>query len=164
MDLSNSSDESGDEEENFRNFDEEAKSIIETKTLPNKSADRYVLVYDTYMKWKTENKNLLSSSEENNLVVYFNQLIKKLKPSTVWSVWSMLKKTLSTRDNIDMSRFQRLRSIVKANAKGYKPTKSFIFKWQDILKFINNESDYVYLAAKVSFFIYFHYVKYYFAI
>ena len=53
-----SSDESIDEEEINKNFETEAQLIVETDTVPKKSADRYMLVYDNYQRWKQENRNL----------------------------------------------------------------------------------------------------------
>ena len=55
-----SSDESTDEEEINKNFETEAQLIllVETDTLPKKPADRYMLVYDNYQRWKQENRNL----------------------------------------------------------------------------------------------------------
>ena len=53
----------------IKNFDDEAKLIVQDGTLPKKSGDRYLLVYNTYKKWKQDNKNFLSASEENNLLV-----------------------------------------------------------------------------------------------
>ncbi|XP_039307828.1 uncharacterized protein LOC120358251 [Solenopsis invicta] len=144
-----SSDESVDEEDVIRNFDAEARLIINTDTLPKKSVDRYNLVYDTYKKWQIEHKTLLSNSAENNLIVYFKELSKKLKPSTIWSVWSILKSTLNTRDNVNINNFLNLKALVKNNSKGYKPKKSSVLKWDEILKFINNAPDYVHLASKV---------------
>ena len=41
-----SSDESTDEEEINKNLETEAQLIVQTDTLPKKSVDRYVLVYD----------------------------------------------------------------------------------------------------------------------
>ena len=158
MNQTLSSDESADEEEVFRDFDAETQLIIQTETLPKKSGDRYVLVYDTYKKWQIEHKSSLSSSEESNLVVYFKELSKKLKPPTLWSIWSMLKKTLNTRDNVDISRFQNLRSLIKKNSKGYKPKKSLVLKWDEIINFMSNAPDYIYLASKVS--IYIHFINY----
>lgn len=145
-----SSDDSGDEDKVFRNFDDEAQLIIRKESLPKKSADRYALVYETYQKWKKEHKSSLSSSEESNLIVYFKELSAKLKPSTIWSVWSMLKKTLNTRDKVDFTHFQNLKSLVKQNSKGYRPKKSLDFKWTDITNFMKNAPDYIYLAAKVT--------------
>ena len=94
-----------DEEEVLRNFDEEAKVIVQTETISKKFSDRYILVYNTYKKWREENEHSLSSSEENNLIVYFENLEAKLKPPTLWSIWSMLKKTLSVKDDINISNF-----------------------------------------------------------
>lgn len=143
------SDDSGDEEEVLRNFDEEARVIVETDTLPKKSGERYLLVYDTYKKWQEENKNSLSNSEETNLIVYFNQLKTKLKPPTLWSIWSMLRKTLSTKENIDIGTYLNLKCLIKNNAKGYRSKKAFVLKWDQIMKFMTDAEDDTYLAAKV---------------
>lgn len=150
-----SSDDSLDEEDVVRNFDAEAQLIVNTDTLPKKSVDRYNLVYDSYKKWKLEHKTLLSNSEESNLIVYFKDLTKKLKPSTIWSVWSILKTTLNLRDNVNMNNFLNLKALIKNNSKGYKPKKSLVLKWDEIIRFINNAPDYVHLASKVSIYIYF---------
>ena len=45
-----SSDESTDEENINKNFETEAQLIVETDTLPKKSVDRYMLVYDNYQR------------------------------------------------------------------------------------------------------------------
>ena len=113
------------------------------------SADKYTLIYETYKKWQMEHKSSLSSSEESNLIVYFKDLSEKLKPSTLWSIWSMLKKTLNTRDNVDINKFQNLKNLIKNNSKGYKPKKSLVFSWDEIMKFINSAPDYIYLISKV---------------
>lgn len=149
-----STDDSMDEEEVLRDFDAEAELIIQTETLPKKSADRYKLVYENYKKWQIEHQSSLSNSEETNLVVYFKDLTKKLKPSTLWCIWSMLKKTLNTRDNVDLTKFQNLKSLMKNNSKGYQPKKSPVFKWDEITKFMNDASDHTHLVSKVSIVIY----------
>ena len=69
-----STDESTDEEDIFRDFDAEAQLIIQRDLLPKKSVDRYLLVYNTFKKWEKEHQHLLSSSKENNLLVYFKEL------------------------------------------------------------------------------------------
>lgn len=144
-----SSDSSADEEDVLKNFDEEAKLIVQSETLPKKSSERYLLVYHAYKKWQEEHKNLLSNSDENNLIVYFNSLKARLKPPTLWSIWSMLRKTLNTNDNVDISNFLNLKSLIKNNAKGYKPKKSCVLKWDQIMKFMTEAQDQNYLATKV---------------
>ena len=78
-----SSGDESDEEQVQRNFDAEAQLIIQNETLPKKSSDRYLLVYNTYKKWRRENQNSLSGNEENNLIVYFTGLKKRLAPPTL---------------------------------------------------------------------------------
>ena len=148
--MSDLSDESEDESEKIKNFDAQAQLIIQSETLPQKSGNRYLLAYNVYKKWKQDNQTNLSSCEENNLVVYFKGLQQKLKPSTIWSLYSMLKSTLNTRDNIDISKFARLRSLLKKFSVGYKPTQSKTFTWSEIEKFLNEAPDQLYLARKVS--------------
>lgn len=141
--------ESEDEDEVLQNFAEEARLIIQTETLPKKSSDRYLLVYKTYKDWKIKNKDLVSVSEEDNLVVYFKQLQKKLKPSTLWSIWSMLKSTLNSKDGINIKEFINLKTFIKNNSKGYVPKKSLAFRWDQLMKFMEDAPDYIYLIAKV---------------
>lgn len=149
MDQMSSSEGSEDEEEVIRNFDQEARTIVQTETLPKKSSERYLLVYNTYKQWQVEHKNSLSSSDENNLIVYFNQLKEKLKPPTLWSIWSMLRKTLGANDDIDITKFLNLKSLLKNNAKGYQPKKAYTLKWDQVMKFMTEALDNIYLAAKV---------------
>lgn len=100
----------------------------------------------------------MSNSELSNLIVYFKELTKRLTPSTIWGTWSTLKKTLNTRENIDFSKFQNLKSLVKGNSKGHKSKKSLVLKWDEIMKFMNDAPDKKHLDEKVSIDIYFHQV------
>ncbi|CAB0039322.1 unnamed protein product, partial [Trichogramma brassicae] len=143
-----SSDESGDEYESGRKFDDEADGIIQSETLPKKSGERYLQVYDAYKKWKSANINALSSSEEKNLIVYFTELKTKNKPPTLWSIWSMLRTTLMTKDEINIKDFLNLKALLKNNNKGYTPKQSLVLKWAEIERFMNEAPDQSYLAAK----------------
>lgn len=64
------------------------------------------------------------------------------------------KKTLSTHQGIDISKYQNLKSLLSNNCKGYKPKKSSILKWVNVENFLQNADDYTYLASKVNFFTY----------
>lgn len=61
----------------------------------------------------------------------------------------MLKKTLSVNNDVDITYFSKLKSLIKTNAKGYKPRKAFVLKWEQILQFMNTAPDYDYLEKKV---------------
>ncbi|KAL7296610.1 hypothetical protein TKK_0010031 [Trichogramma kaykai] len=112
-------DRSTDKEEVLREFDKEAQLIASSETLPKKSADRYTQIYQQYKTWENENKSKLSTSMENNLVVYFKSLKDKVKPSTLWSMWVI------------------------------NQCKSKVFKWEAVKKFMNEANDEKYLSSKV---------------
>lgn len=61
----------------------------------------------------------------------------------------MLKKTLSVNDDINISHFLNLKSLIKNNAKGYRPRKTSVLRWPQIIQFMNDAPDNVYLAIKV---------------
>lgn len=67
----------------------------------------------------------------------------------------MLKKTLNTHDNIDISKFLNLKCLLSNNSKGYKPKKSAILKWKEIEKFLHDAIDFFYLSSKVKNFSFF---------
>lgn len=139
-----------DEEEVIKNYDEEAHLIVQEDTLPKKSTNRYMQVYNAYKKWKAENLKSLSVNEENNLLVYFKKLLETVKPSTLWSVWSMLRKTLGTRDNINISNFLSLNSYIKNTNKGYKPQRALVLRWHHIMQYMTEASDFTDLSKKVN--------------
>lgn len=53
----------------------------------------------------------------------------------------MLRKTLSANDNVDISNFLNLKSMIKNNAKGYKPKKAFVLRWNQIMRFMTEALD-----------------------
>lgn len=65
--------------------------------LPCRSKEKYIATYETFLKWKNS-KNAKSFSE-NVFLAYFNELATKYKPSTLWSVYSMLKSTVRNKNN-----------------------------------------------------------------
>ena len=63
----------------------EADRIIGNKLLPATSRKRYKQVYKLFIEWQSEKK--CSSFSEEILIVYFNEEEKKLKPSSLWSIY-----------------------------------------------------------------------------
>lgn len=68
----------------------------------------------------------------------------------------MLKLTLNARNNIDISKFYNLKTLVKNDAKDHEPKKFTVSTWDEVMKFINNAPDYAYLAVKVCIYKYFY--------
>jgi len=72
------------------------------QTLPNKSGSRYLQAYEIFRKWQQSYRT--QSFDEGVIMCYFNQAAKKYKPSTLWSMYSMLRKTLIAKHNVDISK------------------------------------------------------------
>lgn len=86
------------EDETTRNIVAEAKGIT-NNLLPQKSGFRYNICYDEFMAWKLTNK--IDSFSEDVLLVYFNEQSEKMKPSTLWSRWSMLRSVILLKHEIN---------------------------------------------------------------
>jgi hypothetical protein len=121
--------------------------IATEKLLPIKSRDKYLHTYENFLQWQS-NKETTSFSE-NVLMAYFNELAAKYKPSTLWSIYSMLKSTLIMKHNINLSRYALLLAFVKRQSDGFKSKKSKVLSADHIRKFIDEAPDHKYLATKV---------------
>lgn len=81
---------------------EDAVLEAESLLLPEKSRMIYEREYQSFKKWKII-KNINSVSEKM-LMAYFCEKSKKVKPSSLWSYYSMLKRTLLVNENCDISK------------------------------------------------------------
>lgn len=79
--------------------------------LPEKSREKYTAVFNQF-KASRETKKTKSFGEPV-LLVYFKELEKELKPSSLWARYSMLKQTIRIYDNIDISTYGRLSALLK---------------------------------------------------
>jgi hypothetical protein len=103
--------------------------------LPEKSKSKYELAYSQFMKWKLQNKITIIS--ENVMTAYMRQLSERIKPSTLWTTYSMLRTTLSIKENVDISKCCKLRSFLKLKSSWYKSKKSCVLSSNQIKQFIN---------------------------
>lgn len=71
------------------------------------------------------------------------------KSSTLWSIYSMLKATISLKENIDISKYSNLTAYLKRKSVGYRAKKSKVFKRSEINQFISEAPDEIYLMMKV---------------
>lgn len=127
---------------------DEANTVIEN-LLPEISKERYLNTYNDFMKWRADKK--IKSFSESVFLTYFNGLSAKIKPSTLWSRYSMLKSTLKVKHNIDLKRFHNLTSFLKRQSQGFKSKKSKVFTSYEVETFLNEAPDEIYLAVKVSY-------------
>lgn len=101
-----------------------AKSVS-LDLLPRASKQLYTSAYNNFKKWRRDNG--CNSFCEDVMLAYFFHLSKKYVPSSLWSVYSMLKSTMKAYNQVDISQYQRLISYLKKQCVGYKPKKSLVF-------------------------------------
>ncbi|KAJ3659528.1 hypothetical protein Zmor_011212 [Zophobas morio] len=81
----------------------------------------------------------------------YANFIKSALYSSLWSYYSQLKKMLSVKENIDISRFHQVSAFLKQHSVGHRPKKSKVFTLEEMERFLDNASDDVYLLQKVIF-------------
>lgn len=69
----------------------EAASTTLEGLVPEKSKERYHISYQKFMDWRRDK-------------AYLGQLSETYKPSSLWSIYSMLRSVLNLKHNIDISK------------------------------------------------------------
>lgn len=115
--------------------------------LPEKSKTKYEIVYKKFMDWRTENN--IHSFSENVLMAYFGKIAIQFKPSSLWSIYSMLRSVISIKNDVNIANYPKLRAYLKRQSDGFKSKKSKTFSAQDINKFLVEASDTEFLFMKV---------------
>lgn len=82
-------------------------------------------------------------------MAYFLEAGEKYKPSTLWSMYSMLKKTLICKKNIDISSYCQLIAWFKKKSDGFESKKSSVFTSEEINRFVVEAPNVSHLGMKV---------------
>lgn len=69
------------------------------------------------------------------------------KPTTLWSIYSMLKTNLLIKEKIDISKYRKLSVFLKQTNAGYQPNKTK----SEIMNFLKKAPDNKFLMIKVNF-------------
>lgn len=125
----------------------DAANISCSNLISETSKEKYTTAHNVFMDWRKEHNT--DSFSENVLMLYFVELSKKFKASTLWTQYSMLRTTLKINNSVDIAMYAKLRAFLKRKSTGYRPKKSKIFTSEEINKFIKEAPDNVYLLAKV---------------
>lgn len=125
----------------------EIAEAAKNNLLPAKSEGRYKLTYNKFMEWRL--KNAINSFSENVMIAYFEVLSNTMKPSSLWSFYSMLKATVNINHNVDIAKYSKLQALLKRKSDGFKSKKSKILTSQNIKDFLENAPDDKYLFMKV---------------
>ena len=122
-----------------------------TKLVPKTSKAAYDKAYQAFMGWRKAHE--VGSFSERVILAYLEEKQKTLAPPTLWSMASMLKKTLLAYHNVNISDYGKVTPFLKQNQVGYKPKKAKIFTKEQIDKFLLTAPDDDFLMKKVCFYI-----------
>lgn len=70
--------------------------------VPNKSKSLYEKEYMLFCQWR--NKKQVKGVNEKIIMAYISEKSKNVKSSSLWSYYSQLKKMLSVKENVDISK------------------------------------------------------------
>lgn len=128
---------------------EESAALAVQSLLPVKSKGKYENAYCQFDNWCKEKR--VKMINEVVLLAYFEQKSKVYKSSTLWSIYSMVRTTLSVKKNIDIKKFPSLIAFLKRKSVGHHSKKSSVFTKLEIGNFLRKADDRTYLMMKVFF-------------
>ncbi|KAJ8915676.1 hypothetical protein NQ315_000608 [Exocentrus adspersus] len=136
------------EEEIPKHILEEAKGVALNR-LPTKSRQRYEKEYTDFKKWME--RNCVRKITEDSVLVYFSNRAKTLKPSSLWSKYSMLRTCINIKQNTEI-KYSKLIAFLKRQASGYKPKKSLTFE-REVNKVLAEAPNEVYLLLIITLYL-----------
>ncbi|KAJ6650165.1 hypothetical protein Bhyg_05410 [Pseudolycoriella hygida] len=123
------------------------KSETAVKALgPEKSSKRYDETYNRFIDWRKQQGT--ESFVEEVFLAYFEDKSQHYAPSTLWSIYSMLKSKMIANHNIDISRYSRLLTFVKTKNVGFQSKQTSVFTPEEIKKFLLEAPDSEFLVIK----------------
>lgn len=94
-------------------------------SLTEKSRSHYSKCYAAFKEWAADNKAFLLS--EDVFLAYFSYQATKLKTSTLWNRYFMLRVTVLKNDSVDISQFKKLKAFLKEHNECSSAKKSKVF-------------------------------------
>lgn len=115
--------------------------------LPEKSQKKYNLALKNFMNWRK--KKHIDALDENTFMAYFIKLSRTYKSSSLWTTYSMLRRTIKISHNINLEEYSKLREYLKNMSEGQHVKKTKHFTSDEINRFIDEAPDQSYLGTKV---------------
>jgi hypothetical protein len=134
------------EEDNVLERIEAAAQEAVSNLIPQKSRVAYETTYSRFEEWRSKQK--VNCINEKVMLTYFLEKSKIVKPSTLCSVYSMLRTMISMNKNLDLSKYTNLIAFLKPQSEAYHAKKSKSFSKENIEKFLTTANDEVYLMQK----------------
>lgn len=67
----------------------------------------------------------------------------------MWTFYSILKSTIEVHENIDISKYRKVITFLKRQEHDYIPNKSKVLSMDNVLQFMQDAPEYIYLLMKV---------------
>lgn len=104
--------------------------------VPDVSKARYDKVYQRFQSWCEEKKVAKGYASENIVLAFLREMSSKYAASTLWSMFSMLKKTLRSYERLDLGEMPMAMDFLKKLDKGQARKKSAAFSRDAIEKYM----------------------------
>lgn len=137
------------EKQQLEEEEEEELSTLELLPRPHKSKIRYLTKYKSFCEWRTKKFNT-NVATEDMMLNYFKELAEKSQPSTLYSVYSLLKTMLLQAEKTDISTYAELKKFLSTKSKGFKSKKAEHLTAQNVSDFVKFAPNKKYLASKVN--------------
>jgi integrase len=122
---------------------------VEDSLLPAATRGRYEQTFHAFEAWMREKAIPEGRCNETVLLAYFAELATRFAPSTLWTLYSMLHKTLCIKKGVDIKGFSKLQAFLKAKSSGHCAKKATVFARSDIDKFLREADNEKWLQVKV---------------
>lgn len=113
--------------------------------LPSNSSDLYEKRFDHFLQFVQNNE-----INETIIKAYFT-FINRYQPSTLLSIYSILKKLLLLRKNLDITKYPSILDVLKNKLRNHKKKQALTFSTDQIDKFLCEAPDDRYLVKKLVF-------------
>ncbi|XP_022900449.1 uncharacterized protein [Onthophagus taurus] len=127
---------------------ESVADLTSTNSLiPKGSKSNYERVYRQFKAWFNQ-KNAKFISEDV-LLGYLMEKSKTVKSTSLWTIYSILKRMLMIKEELDVTKYFRVGQFLRKMLKNKKSNRSNIFTQEQINMFLEDAQDEKYLLFKV---------------
>lgn len=118
--------------------------------VPQRSKRQYEKAFNDFQAWCSARGVRNGYLSENIVIAYLGELSSRYAPSTLWSIFSMLKSTLLVHSGKDIKGFEKVHAFLKRKSGNFTAKKSEVFSRENIMEFLSRAPDDQYLAVKLA--------------
>lgn len=129
----------------------EIASKARERLVPTKSKPIYDQTLAKFKTWCAQHKVPENYFSEGTILAYAKTLAETMRPSTVWSKISMLRKTILAYHSLDLGEMATVKAFTHRHEMDHpEKKKSAVFTRENVERYLSNASDDAFLATKVA--------------